>query len=398
KEYKQIIAVNPNDFEVRLMAADLLLKQNNIPDAVEQFERIADHYLIVCLGDKAIAMYKRILQIMPNHQSVLLKLADIYSRRGMLNEARQLYLDLPKEQSTAPDKPLILDGEYFEEGKEREDKSKSVEQFKPPTRGLPPTPTRGGDEEEGDQVVCTVFASPEVKTAGDILVQVFAHLYNKLKEAERMAQEFDKDAERRGKRSLPAKIQHGTKLTFQLSLKGIPVNEPVQTITWWGHIESVAFGAEIPADFKKETIIGKVFISQDTIPIGTITFKIKVKQTEDQIKPIPTGEAKIYKYAFISYASKDRPEVLHRVQMLSLLKIGFFQDILNLESGSKWEKELYRNIDKADVFFLFWSSAARKSEWVKKEISYAIERKQGDEENPPDIIPVIIEGPPVPAP
>ncbi|HKG14937.1 MAG TPA: toll/interleukin-1 receptor domain-containing protein, partial [Pyrinomonadaceae bacterium] len=59
-----------------------------------------------------------------------------------------------------------------------------------------------------------------------------------------------------------------------------------------------------------------------------------------------------------------------------------------------WAKKLYSEIDKSDVFFLFWSKAARDSEWVEREVLYAIERKHGDEDAAPDIKPVILEGPP----
>jgi len=50
------------------------------------------------------------------------------------------------------------------------------------------------------------------------------------------------------------------------------------------------------------------------------------------------------------------------------------------------------------VIFLFWSSAARKSKWVKRELEYALARKEGNDTAPPEIIPIIIEGPPPPKP
>ena len=84
--------------------------------------------------------------------------------------------------------------------------------------------------------------------------------------------------------------------------------------------------------------------------------------------------------------------------MLRQLSIEFFQDLLSLEPGERWAKALYKNIDKSDVFFLFWSSAAKQSEWVMKEVRYAMERKGGDEFAEPEIVPVIIEGPPAAAP
>lgn len=108
---------------------------------------------------------------------------------------------------------------------------------------------------------------------------------------------------------------------------------------------------------------------------------------------------KRYDYAFISYASQDRSEVLKRVQMLERLHIKYFQDLLTLEPGDRWNEEIYKNIDRSDVFFLFWSSAARDSKWVMKEVRYALKKKGADRFAAPEIVPIIIEGPPpVPAP
>jgi hypothetical protein len=76
------------------------------------------------------------------------------------------------------------------------------------------------------------------------------------------------------------------------------------------------------------------------------------------------------------------------------MKLKFFQDLLTLEPGDQWEKLIYQYIDESDVFFLFWSKAASESTWVKKEIHYAMRRKANKDEAPPEIVPVIIEGPP----
>ena len=50
------------------------------------------------------------------------------------------------------------------------------------------------------------------------------------------------------------------------------------------------------------------------------------------------------------------------------------------------------------MFYLFWSSKAKDSEWVMKETEYALARRMTSETGNPDIIPVIIEGPPPPSP
>jgi hypothetical protein len=112
---------------------------------------------------------------------------------------------------------------------------------------------------------------------------------------------------------------------------------------------------------------------------------------------LPQGtSAQRYNHAFLSYASADRREVLKRAQILQAAGVSFFQDTLKLDPGVRWEKAIYKNIDTCDLFLLFWSKAALESEWVIKEAEYALKRQGiGDV---PDIVPVILEDPPLPPP
>ena len=64
------------------------------------------------------------------------------------------------------------------------------------------------------------------------------------------------------------------------------------------------------------------------------------------------------------------------MQMLDVLKTKFFQDILSLDAGDRWEKKLYENIDRCDLFLLFWSQAAKDLQWVLKEAEYALAHQQ----------------------
>jgi hypothetical protein len=218
-----------------------------------------------------------------------------------------------------------------------------------------------------------------------------------------LAEEIDEEARRRGFQSLQMEIERGTKLNVHLHLPGIKFDTSIQEIVWQARPTYAAFKTRVPEDVTIGFVIGNVTISRDGIPLGSIIFKIKIfsdQESKPTRKPLlPAGEvARRYRRAFISYASPDRPEVLKRVQMLRLARIRYFQDVLKLEPGDRWERKLYRHIDKSDLFLLFWSTKAKESEWVLKEVRYAIKRKEGDESAPPEMIPVIIEGPPVPEP
>ena len=43
-------------------------------------------------------------------------------------------------------------------------------------------------------------------------------------------------------------------------------------------------------------------------------------------------------------------------------------------AGGLWEAQLRREIDRFHVLYLFWSGAAKASEWVNREWRYALER------------------------
>ncbi len=248
--------------------------------------------------------------------------------------------------------------------------------------------------EDMDSVACTAFSPLTVEPGDTFLLQVFAHLIEKATEASNTV--GDEDAGHKGCISLKTEIERDSRLTFHLEIKGLTIHDPVQTLIWKGRTESVAFDVEIPEGYPGKSMLGKVTVSQHSLPIGHIRLELKVVAGQKKDEPEPIGEAKRYKHAFVSCAPEDRLHVLPKVQMLSAIKISFFPDTLDLDPGERGEK-MYQKIDEADVFFLFWSTAARDSEWVRKETLHAIEMNQRVGENPPEIIPVIIERPtPVP--
>src|SRR5262245_5858899 len=225
-------------------------------------------------------------------------------------------------------------------------------------------------EAQKDVVDCTVFAPPSASRDSVIFVQVYAHLREQAGEALRMASEFDSETKRRAVKSLEEVVARGTRLSFELSMPGLRCAEQVQTIVWRGSPDAAQFAVEIPDDCPLDACVGSVIISAHSVPIGHIKFKLRVVQAgSEALTPEAVGEeAKRYSLAFISYASADRSKVLARVQMLDLVGIRFFQDVLSLKPGDKWETEIYRNIVSCDFFLLFWSKAAADSDWFWIEV------------------------------
>lgn len=255
-----------------------------------------------------------------------------------------------------------------------------------------------------DEIACTVYAPQEIATGNEFLIQVFTHTYLQSFELDRIVKLSDDTAFKRNELVLDRNIPQGSKLDFQLSISGLKIEENLLSIIWNGKIKSVQFTIKVPKNFSQSQAVGKVLVMQDSIPIGEMKFIVKI------IRPVSDWEKKRYSNshwhssnsspmvkfgkAFISYASYDRAEVLKRVQMLNLVKLDFFQDLLSLEPGEIWSDRIYKYIDQCDIFFIFWSKAASESEWVKKETLYALKVKEKSRDERPEIIPVIIEGPP----
>lgn len=252
----------------------------------------------------------------------------------------------------------------------------------------------GRGDLRAERVDCTVYAPPRVPRGRVLLVQVFAHRPDQTAEAKEMAKTFDEQSAWRGFKSLESVLKRGERLAFTLEFGSLHVVDSVQYLTWQGRPESVQFDVEIPSDFKEATAVGKVTVSRDGVPLGRILFKVGVLPAvgSQLASAAPLGDSAItYKMAFVSYASEDRDEVLKRIQMLDVFKMSYFCDKMHLRSGDQWETKLYEHIDKADLFLLFWSEAAKNSRWVVKETEYALSRKGEDPKALPEIVPVLLK-------
>jgi len=184
---------------------------------------------------------------------------------------------------------------------------------------------------------------------------------------------------------------------LHLEMPALSVSEPDAVLVWRGRPTGAQFEVAVPAAAASAQSIGRVRIAVAGVPAGTLRFQVALTAAGTTPSAADARELRAYRYrrAFVSYSSEDRAEVLRRVQASRIAGLSVFQDVLDLDPGERWEKALYREIDQCDVFLLFWSHAAAASQWVGKEIDYAIARKAGDEERPPDIQPVPIEGPPI---
>jgi len=250
-----------------------------------------------------------------------------------------------------------------------------------------------------DWINVSVFCPRKVHEDDMFLCQAFAYLPDQIEAVEEVAAMIDETAEQVAKKKLGMPIERDTDLTFDLVMSRLDVDESGQSLSWSGWEDSVTFDVGVPTDITTKTIIGKVTVRQKSVPLGRLTFKVQIEQgvVSDEIT-LAGDEPVRYKKAYISHSYKDRKEVLKRVTGLISTGIEISQECLTLSPRARWEQSVYKNIQQCDLFLLFWSSAARESEWVIKEAEYALELQKSNELGLPDIKPVILEGPPIPDP
>lgn len=243
-----------------------------------------------------------------------------------------------------------------------------------------------------------VFGPAAVPPGATFLLQVWAYPPEAEDQVESRALQADADAERRAFHALKTRLAEGETIDVYVEIDGFEIDEPEQSFLWAGRPDARQV-AVIAPDAPLGTTIGRVSVAVGGTPVGTLRFKIDVDgaTADDDADSLATAALR-YRRGFVSYSSRDRAEVLRRVQGMRAAGIRVFQDVLDLDPGDRWEQELYREIDECDVFFLFWSKHASESKWVLKEVEYALDRQQQSEAESPDIAPVPIEGPPIELP
>jgi TIR domain len=275
----------------------------------------------------------------------------------------------------------------------------------PPPPPLTPTPAPIQDVPRGpvaaarpfaepteDLVDCSVFGPPAAPPGESILIQVFLHLPEQAQRASFMASLMDSSAALKGTQSLQTEIKRGATVEISLSANTLVVEEPVQSVVWQGQPVFCQFLVAIPPGTNGQNFFPNVRVSVDGRLVGRIMFRLSSDRSAASLQSMPLGEhARRYRFAFVSYATEDRREVLKRVQMLEIMRTRYFQDLLSLDPGDRWERKLYENIDQCDLFLLFWSQAAKDSRWVMREAEYALGRQRHDPSAEPDIVPVILQ-------
>jgi hypothetical protein len=228
-----------------------------------------------------------------------------------------------------------------------------------------------------DRVCFTVTSRPVVRPGSSFTIDVWTHADRQQEAIFRRSQiEFGGSEIQILKSKGPVRLIPGTTVAVRLTLDPLIVEDADDTLEWSGDLANSCFRVKVPEGAAEGTLSGLATLHVKGDQIAKVPFVIEVGQ-----RPAPPGPAlpvlEKKRRVFVSYASDDRDEVLHRIQGMQKAAphLDFFLDVLSLRSGQDWEDQLRTLIPTFDVFYLFWSANARKSEWVEKEWRCALQTR-----------------------
>lgn len=160
-----------------------------------------------------------------------------------------------------------------------------------------------------------------------------------------------------------------------------------ETLVWNGIFAAADFEVYLPENYDKRQLRlrGRVYSGDAVLTDLKLILQVRAAAPQQVV-----CEKVQLRTAFISYASADRAKVVARLQgiLLACPEMDLFFDVESLRRGEAWEPRLYREISRRDLFYLFWSRNAADSQWVQKELEYAVSQKTVE-----FIEPIPLEGP-----
>lgn len=234
-------------------------------------------------------------------------------------------------------------------------------------------------EDRIDRVHFSVSAPRSVQRGAAFVVAIWAHLGHQHKELlERIRETSAPGTALVGSKG-PVQVSRGVVLSVLLHIDGMSIPFPSDTILWEGEIGNASFPVTAPPDAGEGSHPGTATLYINQIQIARIHFVLEVGSHAHQSEETPHS-IRFFHSGFASYASPDRDEVLGRIQGMQKIApdLNIFLDVASLRSGADWEKRLSHAISKSDVFYLFWSAAAKASPWVEREWRCALTTKGFD--------------------
>ena len=224
-----------------------------------------------------------------------------------------------------------------------------------------------------NEVYSSIFAPAEVKRKSHLQVQVYLHLYEESEKVKSLAQESDKNAERRDYIPLSLKLKKGDKVDVEFNVYGeTRLMSERKSIIWQGSFTKCSFDYFVPKDIDVDELSCEANLFVNGAMIGEMRFLTQIVDVPRNLNPEILSHR--FNRIFISYAHQDAQQIKLLALAYKAQGVDYFYDRDSLAPGDVYEEKIFDYIDSSDLFVLCWSKNAAASDYVAKEKGRALLR------------------------
>jgi serine/threonine protein kinase len=192
------------------------------------------------------------------------------------------------------------------------------------------------------------------------------------RQAERVLGKQAKDYKDRTQDALQAVPREG-ELTFLPEMDGVEFNPPRRTFRWSESVHREEFRLRAGRELDGKMARGRlsVFLGGILLADVALAFRVDGRLVAEK-EPLTPTETRPYRKIFASYSHQDLEIVRQLEHYAETLGDRYLRDWTHLRAGEVWNERLMELIQEADVFQLFWSTNAMRSQFVRREWQHAL--------------------------
>jgi hypothetical protein len=155
----------------------------------------------------------------------------------------------------------------------------------------------------------------------------------------------------------------------------VPWSSNLQTkkICWQEGIASCSFELVPPKYAMSRMAYGSCKISIDGLTVGQVSFQLHSGRG-DKCTDRRVSRGTVIRSAFACYAHPDRRRALKRLQGVEELGVNVYK-CDQIRASPRDNDRVRQSIDSADIMYLFWSRGAKRSNHIKQQWQYGIQKK-----------------------
>lgn len=235
-----------------------------------------------------------------------------------------------------------------------------------PPVGIPRTPL--APVRDVEDVAVTIAHAPSVAQETWHPLDVFVHLASLEDEVNRIVRAERGTGAARASRG--ARIRRGTAVRIEPRIENAELDVETLEMRWREDIQRAAFRFR-PAAGATE-LRGSVDLYVAQALVCSVPMAVRVLDNPQDAAPKCIATGRMMDLVFVSYATEERPIVKHVIRTYRELGIAVLMDKDFLHAGDTTGEVLRVQIERADVFQLFWSARSSKKPWVEREWRHAL--------------------------